>query len=121
MLAPRHLIALGFLALILGEGAFFEWDYASMLGGDPFLLGILVAALVLVVLNYLRPRRGVLLASGIVVALVPIIVLFVFGAVLDLADGGMPMAGAVLFLLSIGLSLPPAILGFRAGRAAVTP
>lgn len=115
MLPPRHLVALGLLAVVLGEGAFFDWDYASMLGGDPILLVVLLAAIVLVVLNYARPRRGVLMASGIAVSLIPVIVLFVFGAILDVADpeDSQEIVGIVLFLLAIALALPPAILGFR--------
>lgn len=115
MLAPRHLIALGLVALLVGEGVYFEFDYASLLGGDPLLLAILLAAGVLVVLNYVRPRRGILLASGIGVSLVPAIVLFVFASVLALAQPGnaQEFLGALFFLVSIALALPPAILGFR--------
>lgn len=113
MVAPRQLIALGLLALVLGEGAFFEWDYASLLSGDPILVAILAAAIVLVVLTFVRPGRGLLLAAGLIVALIPVIVLFVFGAILEVADGGMQMVGVLAFLLALALSLPPAIIGFR--------
>lgn len=113
MLAPRMLVALGLIALVLGEGVFFQWDYVDMLSGDILLVAILAAAIVLVGLTFLRQGRGLLLAAGILVALVPTIVLFVFGAILDVAKGGIEVLGIVLFLAAIALSLPPAILGFR--------
>ncbi|MEK6976121.1 MAG: hypothetical protein AABY18_07245 [Candidatus Thermoplasmatota archaeon] len=121
MLAHRPLVALGLLALVLGEGAFFEWDYAEMLGGDPILLVILLAAVTLVVLSFLRPARGLLLAAGITVSLIPAIVLFAFGTIVALADPGgdtQEFLGALLFLAAIGLALPAAILGFRQEKAA---
>ena len=115
MLPPRHLIALGLLALVLGEGVFFDWDYASVLGGDPVLVVVLLAAVILVVLAYARPRRGIVLAAGIVVSLVPAIVLFAFGTIAALAEPAetQEFVGALLFLLAIGLALPAGILGFR--------
>jgi hypothetical protein len=115
MMAHRPLVALGLLALVVGEGFFFGWDYAAMLGGDPILLAVLVAALVLVVLTFVKPARGLLLAAGITVSLVPALVLFAFGTVTALADPGdrSEFMGALLFLAAIALALPAAILGFR--------
>ena len=114
------LIAAGWACVILGEGFFFQWDYLEMLGGDPILVLLLAAALALTVLVFVRPRPGLFLAAGIVVSLVPIIVLFVFGAVLELADiddvGN--VLGILAFLAAIGLALPAGIQAFRKGRRA---
>jgi hypothetical protein len=120
MLAPRPLVALGLLALILGEGVFFEWDYVEMLGGDPILVVVLAAAIVLSVLMFVKPGRGLLLAAGIAVSLIPAIVLFAFGTIAALADPGemQEFLGALLFLAAIALALPAAILGFRKEKPA---
>lgn len=122
MLAPRPLIALGLVALVIGEGAFFDWDYASLLGGDPILVVVLAAAIVLTVLTFLKPARGLLLAAGIAVSFIPALVLFVFGAIGALADPGdmQEFLGAFLFLVAIGLALPAAIIGFRQAKPAAT-
>lgn len=120
VLSHRTLVALGFVSLLVGEGAFFDWDFVSILSGDLLLVAVLATSIVLLVLCYVRPSRGILLAAGIAVSFVPALVLFVFGAILALADLGDrgEFLGVILFLVALGLALPAAILGYRAGRAA---
>lgn len=115
---PRILVIAGYATVWLAAGFFFNFNYLEVLTGDPPITILLGLGLVFNVWLAVRPRAWLYPTAALAGMVVPLIVLFVFGAMENLGaplKGG-EFVGSWLLVLALLLALPAGVVGFLAAR-----